>query len=160
MHQPRRIAARGQHLGHDVFLADVGLGNVFDRRALLGGQRLRVDAQTFAQRQRKLRVVEDSDTARVQKARHAIGEACARRCAGDDDAVIAGLVDGFTNAQLVGRVATLLDAPYTTRQATYDLRRLKRKGLIRTLHGAHRYELTSVGRTVAVLFTKSATPAF
>jgi hypothetical protein len=65
------------------------------------------------------------------------------------------LVDGFTNGQLVQRVAALLNAPYTTRQATYDLRRLKRKGLIHRIHNAHRYELTTVGRAVAVLFTKS-----
>jgi len=45
--------------------------------------------------------------------------------------------------------------PYTTRQASYDLRRLRRKGLIRRLRNAHRYELTTVGRSVAVLFTKS-----
>jgi hypothetical protein len=61
------------------------------------------------------------------------------------------LVEGFTNGQ---RVAALLNAPYTTRQATYDLRRLKRKGLIRRLQKANRYELTTVGRAIAVLFTK------
>jgi hypothetical protein len=65
------------------------------------------------------------------------------------------LVDGFTNGQLVQRVGALLNAPYTTRQATYDLRRLKRKGLIRRLHHARRYQLTTIGRAVAVLFTKS-----
>jgi hypothetical protein len=65
------------------------------------------------------------------------------------------VVDGFTNGQLVQRAAALLNAPYTTRQATYDLRRLRRKGLIRRLQKAHRYELTTVGRAVAVLFTKS-----
>src|SRR5436309_10103764 len=40
------------------------------------------------------------------------------------------VVGGFTNGQLVGRTAALLNASYTSRQATYDLRRLKRKGLI------------------------------
>jgi hypothetical protein len=40
-------------------------------------------------------------------------------------------------------------------QATYDLRRLSRKGLIRRLRKKHRYELTPVGRRVAVLFTKT-----
>ncbi|MGH2363145.1 MAG: hypothetical protein ACRDHX_00645 [Chloroflexota bacterium] len=43
------------------------------------------------------------------------------------------LFAGFTNQQLVHLVSTLLDAPYTTRQATYDLRRLRRKGLIQRL---------------------------
>jgi len=65
------------------------------------------------------------------------------------------LIDGFTNAQLVRRAAALLGAPYTARQATYDLRRLKRKGLIRRLQNTHRYELTTMGRAVAVLFTKT-----
>ena len=44
--------------------------------------------------------------------------------------------------------------PYTSRQATYDLRRLRRKGLIVRLPGHHRYQLTPLGRRVAVLFTK------
>ena len=39
------------------------------------------------------------------------------------------LVEGFSNRQLVQHTTALLGAPYTTRQATYDLRRLKRKGL-------------------------------
>jgi len=40
------------------------------------------------------------------------------------------LVEGFINHQLVARTAYLLDQASTPRQATYDLRRLKRKGLI------------------------------
>lgn len=64
------------------------------------------------------------------------------------------LVDGFTNHQLVERTFRLLGAPYTPRHATYDLRRLKRKGLIRRSHG-NRYQLTPLGRRVAVLFTKT-----
>jgi hypothetical protein len=65
------------------------------------------------------------------------------------------LVEGFTNRQLATRTSQFLGAPYTTRQATYDLRRLKRKGLIRRLRKKHRYLLTPVGRAVAVLFTKA-----
>jgi hypothetical protein len=65
------------------------------------------------------------------------------------------LVEGFTNRQLVGRTRQLLGGPYGTRQATYDLRRLKRKGLIRRLRKKHRYQLTPLGRGVAVLFTKT-----
>lgn len=52
-------------------------------------------------------------------------------------------------------MAALLDGPYTARQATYDLRHLRRKGLIRRLRKKHRYELTPLGRRVAVLFTKT-----
>ena len=76
-------------------------------------------------------------------------------------AVFAGLVGfcflltGFTNGQLVQRVSALLNTRYTARQATYDLRRLKRKGLIRRIPKANRYQLTPLGRGVAVLFTKA-----
>ena len=65
------------------------------------------------------------------------------------------LLAGFDNPTLARLVATLLDQPYTSRQATYDLRRLKRKGLIVRLSGHHRYQLTPLGRRVAVLFTKT-----
>jgi hypothetical protein len=65
------------------------------------------------------------------------------------------LLDGFTNHQLVELVASLQAQPYSRRQATYDLRRLRRKGLIVRLPGAQRYQLTSLGRRVAVLFTKT-----
>ena len=76
-------------------------------------------------------------------------------------AVLASLVGfchilaGFTNRQLVKRVSPLLETSYTSRQATYDLRRLKRKGLIIKIPHAHRYRLTKLGRQVAVLFTKT-----
>lgn len=65
------------------------------------------------------------------------------------------LVAGFTNQQLVELVSALLDGPYSSRQATYDLRRLLRKGLIQRLPGSQRYLLTPLGRRVAVLFTKA-----
>jgi hypothetical protein len=66
------------------------------------------------------------------------------------------LIDGFTNRQLVERTAALLDdRPYTARHATYDLRRLRRKELITKIPHSHRYQLTTVGRRVAVLFTKT-----
>jgi len=65
------------------------------------------------------------------------------------------LVVGFTNRDLIARARDLLGMPYTVRQATYDLRRLKRKGLIRRLRNRCRYELTPLGRRVAVLFTKT-----
>ncbi|HWX99061.1 MAG TPA: hypothetical protein VNY55_04050 [Mycobacterium sp.] len=64
------------------------------------------------------------------------------------------LLAGFDNPALVRTVTTLLGRPYTSRQATYDLRRLKRKKLIVRLPGHHRYQLTPLGRRVAVLFTK------
>ena len=65
------------------------------------------------------------------------------------------LIRGFTNRQLAERVRGLLQSPYTSRQATYDLRRLRRKGLIAKIGGTQRYQLASLGRRVAVLFTKT-----
>ena len=62
---------------------------------------------------------------------------------------------GFTNRELVDLVASLLDQPYSSRQATYDLRRLRRKALITRLPHSHRYQLTPCGRRTAVLFTKA-----
>ncbi len=38
---------------------------------------------------------------------------------------------------------------------SYDLRRLRAKGLIRRVEGTHRYVTTAEGTTVALLFTKS-----
>ncbi len=65
------------------------------------------------------------------------------------------LFRGFTNRQLVERTRVLLDAPYTARQATYDLRRLRRKGVITRVPHSNRYQLTALGRRVAVLFSKT-----
>ncbi len=62
---------------------------------------------------------------------------------------------GCTNRELVRRVSSLLGRPYTSRQATYDLRRLRRKGLIERRPGTLRYRLTPTGRRIAVLFTKT-----
>jgi hypothetical protein len=65
------------------------------------------------------------------------------------------LVTGFDNKTLTNLMASLLDNPYTSRQATYDLRRLRRKDLIERLPHSNRYQLTALGRRVAVLFTKA-----
>ncbi|MFN0172371.1 MAG: hypothetical protein ACKV22_38700 [Bryobacteraceae bacterium] len=59
------------------------------------------------------------------------------------------------NRQVVECVGALLQSPNTSRQATYDLRRLRRKGLIAKIAGTQRYQLASLGRLVAVLFTKT-----
>jgi hypothetical protein len=63
---------------------------------------------------------------------------------------------GFTNAELVERVGPLLESlSYSSRQATYDLRRLKRKGVITRIPGTQRYQLTPFGRRIATWFTKA-----
>jgi hypothetical protein len=64
------------------------------------------------------------------------------------------LIAGFRNHELAEVVTSLLTCPYSSRQATYDLRRLRRKGLIERCSRSRRYQLTPLGRRVAVLFTK------
>lgn len=65
-------------------------------------------------------------------------------------------VQGFTNAGLRPYVAACLgpDASYKANQMTYDLRRLRLKGLIVRLPGTNRYILTTYGRRVALFFAK------
>jgi hypothetical protein len=65
------------------------------------------------------------------------------------------LITGFDNRTLAQLMRCLLDEPYSSRQATYDLRRLRRKQIITRIEGSHRYQLTPTGRAVAVLFTKA-----
>src|SRR5271166_6104750 len=65
------------------------------------------------------------------------------------------LIAGFDNRSLTELVSALTGAPYTSRHATYDLRRLRRKQIIERLPGTHRYRLTPHGRAIAVLFTKT-----
>jgi hypothetical protein len=64
-------------------------------------------------------------------------------------------LDGFDNRQLVRLVSRFWNQPYSSRQATYDLRRLRRKAIITRLPHSHRYQLTPIRRRVAVLFTKA-----
>jgi DNA-binding MarR family transcriptional regulator len=60
---------------------------------------------------------------------------------------------------LRGHVAALqgLDPAqsYTSSKMTYDLRRLRLRGLIQRLPHSHRYVVTPAGRRVALFFTKS-----
>ena len=79
-------------------------------------------------------------------------------------ALLAGLClflpvhDGFTNQALRDRVGTLFDPGprgYTRSRMTYDLRRLRLKGLLHRLPRRNRYVLTPLGRRVALFFTKT-----
>ena len=66
--------------------------------------------------------------------------------------------DGFTNRMLRDRVAALHDPgpkPYSAGRMTYDLRRLRLKGLIERLPKKNRYVLTPIGRRVALFFSKT-----
>jgi hypothetical protein len=64
------------------------------------------------------------------------------------------LFAGLTNRTLRPQIAEIIPA-YSTGQMTYDLRRLRRKGLIRRIPRSQRYELTAFGRRTAVFFTKT-----
>ena len=65
--------------------------------------------------------------------------------------------EGITNRRLRPLVAQLLGVStdqYTPRQMGYDLRRLRRKGLLRPAAGKLSYSLTPYGRRVALFVTK------
>jgi hypothetical protein len=67
------------------------------------------------------------------------------------------LIDGFRNHDLRKQVADLLGvtlSDYTPHQMTYDLRRLRLKGLIYRPSGTHRYFVTPYGWKVARLFSR------
>jgi len=61
---------------------------------------------------------------------------------------------GFRHRDLRPRVAALLGRPYTAAQMTYDLRRLRLRGLIDRQPHTHRYRLTSYGHRVAFFYSK------
>jgi hypothetical protein len=67
------------------------------------------------------------------------------------------LIDGFHNRDLRTRIVDLLGVTsneYTASQMTYDLRRLRLKGLIFRPPKTHRYFLTPHGWKIARLFTR------
>lgn len=61
---------------------------------------------------------------------------------------------GFTNRSLCARVSSPLGGLYTSAQATYDLRRLRLKGLVRRLAHSNTYVLTPDGVRWALFYTK------
>jgi hypothetical protein len=70
---------------------------------------------------------------------------------------------GFTNNTLREQLADLLDTdpqPYGAAQMSYDLRRLRLKGIIWRIPNSYRYQLTTYGRKVAVFFSKLETRVF
>lgn len=63
-------------------------------------------------------------------------------------------VTGITNQTLRGWMTGLLARPYSMNQASYDLSRLARNGLITRVPGRNRYILTRDGLLFAHLYTK------
>ena len=63
-------------------------------------------------------------------------------------------VVGFTNKSLRALVSQLLEGPYSTSQMTYDLRRLRLKGLVIRVQHTNTYTLSDDGIRFAVTYTK------
>ena len=64
------------------------------------------------------------------------------------------VVAGFTNRSLRAQVSTLLGVPYSMGQMSYDLRRLRLKGMITRQPHANTYALTPEGQRIAIFYTK------
>ena len=61
---------------------------------------------------------------------------------------------GFTNKSPRASVSQLLGRPYTRTKMTYDLRRLRLKGLIVWVHHSNTYVVTDDGIRTAIFYTK------
>jgi len=68
--------------------------------------------------------------------------------------VTVGAVTGITNKSLRALMTGLLGTPYTMAQASYDLARLARNGLITRRPHANTYDLTADGLKFAIFYTK------
>ena len=67
---------------------------------------------------------------------------------------LAAAPTGFTVSQLAHRLSATTDPAYTTRQAAYDLRKLRGKGLVAKPDRSRRYQLPEqAARTIAALIT-------
>jgi hypothetical protein len=64
------------------------------------------------------------------------------------------LPGGFRNRDLRPLVEALLGQPYTAARMTYDLRRLRLKGVIHRIPTTHRYTATTYGLKVAFFYSK------
>jgi hypothetical protein len=69
-------------------------------------------------------------------------------------ALFTHLINGFRNQDLRRSVGQLTQRPYSASQASYDLRRLCRKGLLFRPAGTHRYGITPYGWKVARFFAR------
>lgn len=64
------------------------------------------------------------------------------------------MLPSLRNRDLRPRVEALLSRPYSGAQMTYDLRRLRLKGLLHRIPGTHRYTVTTYGLKVAFFYSK------
>jgi len=89
MHQTGMVAARGQHRGNYVLLANVAAGNVLDGNAGSRSQLASALAHTVTKRLGKSRIVEDADLPRRQECCHPLCITHPGQRTGDDDPVVA-----------------------------------------------------------------------
>ena len=71
-------------------------------------------------------------------------------------AAFAHVIGGLTNKSLRAQINALWHPDYTSAQASYDLRRLRLKGLIERIAGTHTYRVTAHGLRTATFFTQLA----
>ncbi len=67
------------------------------------------------------------------------------------------VIGGLTNKSLRTQMAVHWRSDYSSAQATYDLRRLRLKGLIERIEGSHTYRVTPQGLRISAFFTQLAT---
>jgi hypothetical protein len=63
-------------------------------------------------------------------------------------------ITAITNRSLRARIAALLGTDYSTGQMSYDLRRLRMKGIIERIESTNTYRITDEGLHIAVYYTK------
>lgn len=63
------------------------------------------------------------------------------------------LISGVTNKELRQLVENHLGKEYSTRQMSYDLRRLQRKGIVKRKQNTNKYEITEYGRQLIIFCT-------
>ncbi len=72
-------------------------------------------------------------------------------------AAFAHVIGGLTNKSLRAQMAAHWRVDYSSAQASYDLRRLRLKGLIERVDGSNTYRVTTHGLRVSAFFTQLAT---
>ncbi len=115
-----------QRISHDCSIGEYGF-HAFQRPRVVGDQR--ASALRFGDE-------------RVQTLLHAL-------------VLFRLLPNGFSNSDLRGRLEPLRGCRTTPGAVTYDLRRLRLRGLIRRIPRTHRYEVTEQGLRYALFFTRS-----
>lgn len=72
-------------------------------------------------------------------------------------AAFAHVIGGLTNKSLRAQMAAHWRADYSSAQASYDLRRLRLKGLVERVEGSNTYRVTTHGLRISSFFTQLAT---